>query len=98
MKRIISKENHCKSISGYMFSFFCVNVASVMALKQFLASSQTARLQEAAITCCPAATCSTEHSETSGTWRDLAALCKPSEQTPNHREREREREREKREK
>lgn len=32
----------------------------------------------------------TEQSETSGTWRDLAALCKPSEQTPNHREKKKE--------
>lgn len=61
MNRLTSKENHCES-SFWVYVFIFVKVASFMALKQFLASSQTAPLLEAAITCCPAATCSSPQS------------------------------------
>lgn len=61
MNRLTSKENHCESIF-WVYVFIFVNVASFTALKQFLASSQTAPLLEAAITCCPAATCSSPQS------------------------------------
>lgn len=61
MNRLTSKENHCES-SFWVYVFIFVKVASFTALKQFLASSQTAPLLEAAITCCPAATCSSPQS------------------------------------
>lgn len=54
-----------------------------MALKQYMAFSQAALLLEAAV---PAARQSPalhrRTTKTSATWRDLAARCKPSEQTP----------------
>lgn len=85
----MSKENHCKSNTGYNFTYlwrWCLlAVETFYGLKQYMAFSQTALLLEAAV---PAVQQSPalhhRATKTSAIWRDLAAWCNPSEQTPNH--------------